>query len=75
MPKNTFLVVISLLIFYANATLAETVVDDKSLADQANGDNWLGYGRTYDEQRYSPLKLLEKSSLFSQQRLKRIWTP
>lgn len=34
---------------------AGTVVDDAALADQSQGDNWLAYGRTYSEQRYSPL--------------------
>ena len=31
------------------------VVDDAALADEAGGDNWLAYGRTYSEQRFSPL--------------------
>ncbi len=31
------------------------VVDDAALADEASGDNWLAYGRTYSEQRFSPL--------------------
>jgi quinohemoprotein ethanol dehydrogenase len=32
-----------------------TVVDDAALADETQGDNWLGFGRTYSEQRFSPL--------------------
>lgn len=32
-----------------------TVVDDASLADDPKGANWLGFGRTYNEQRFSPL--------------------
>ena len=31
------------------------IVDDAALADEASGDNWLAYGRTYSEQRFSPL--------------------
>lgn len=32
-----------------------TVVDDAALADTTQGDNWLGFGRTSSEQRFSPL--------------------
>ena len=32
-----------------------TVVDDASLTADAAGENWLGFGRTYSEQRFSPL--------------------
>ena len=35
----------------ANATL----VDDAAMADESAGENWLAYGRTYSEQRFSPL--------------------
>lgn len=31
------------------------VVDDAALADESSGDNWLAFGRTYSEQRFSPL--------------------
>ncbi len=37
------------------AAHADTVVDDKALADEQQGGNWLGYGRTYSQQRFSPL--------------------
>jgi quinohemoprotein ethanol dehydrogenase len=30
-------------------------VDDAALRNEAAGDNWLAYGRTYSEQRFSPL--------------------
>jgi quinohemoprotein ethanol dehydrogenase len=32
-----------------------TVVDDATLAAEGTGANWLAYGRTYSEQRHSPL--------------------
>ncbi len=32
-----------------------TVVDDAAMADESAGENWLAFGRTYSEQRYSPL--------------------
>ena len=35
--------------------MATTVVDNKAIADEAEGANWLSYGRTYSEQRHSPL--------------------
>jgi len=31
------------------------VVDDAALADETNSADWLAYGRTYSEQRFSPL--------------------
>jgi quinohemoprotein ethanol dehydrogenase len=31
------------------------VVDDAALADASQTDDWLAFGRTFDEQRYSPL--------------------
>jgi len=43
------------LVFALGAAQAATLVDDKALADEQQGDNWLGYGRTHAEQRYSPL--------------------
>ncbi len=34
---------------------AETVVNDAALSDERDGRNWLSYGRTYSEKRFSPL--------------------
>jgi quinohemoprotein ethanol dehydrogenase len=34
---------------------ADTVVDDAALANEADRANWLSYGRTYSQQRFSPL--------------------
>ncbi len=44
-----------LLLAIAGSSVAETVVDDVALSDDSTGTNWLAYGRTYSEQRYSPL--------------------
>jgi len=44
-----------MLMLAANLVFAATVVDDAALSDESQGENWLGYGRTYSEQRYSPL--------------------
>ncbi len=38
---------------------AGTIVDDAALADETQGENWLGFGRTYSEQRFSPLDQID----------------
>jgi quinohemoprotein ethanol dehydrogenase len=50
-----FVVAVALSILVTPCAVAETVVDDAALSDEMQGENWLGYGRTYSEQRYSPL--------------------
>src|SRR5579863_4839944 len=40
----------------ADSTSAGLVNAQRMRADEATGDNWLMYGRTYGEQRFSPLK-------------------
>jgi len=47
----------------ASAARAETVVDDRSLGDESQGANWLSYGRTYSEQRFSPLSQIDTSNV------------
>ncbi|HKY21303.1 MAG TPA: PQQ-dependent dehydrogenase, methanol/ethanol family [Vicinamibacterales bacterium] len=42
---------------------AQTVVDDKALADESQGANWLSYGRTYSEQRFSPLMQIDTKNV------------
>lgn len=34
---------------------AATVVDDAAMGDETSGENWLAFGRTYSEQRFSPI--------------------
>ena len=47
-------------------------VDEKDLLNAAsNNSNWLMYGRTYDAQRYSPLKQIDKKNV---NRLIPVWT-
>jgi len=46
----------ALLASVARAEGAPTVVDAAALADESNGANWLAFGRTWSEQRYSPLQ-------------------
>jgi quinohemoprotein ethanol dehydrogenase len=39
------------------------VVDDRALADESNGNDWLAYGRTYSEQRFSPLTQVNEQTV------------
>ena len=39
------------------------IVDDAALSNEASGDNWLAYGRTYSEQRFSPLNQISDASV------------
>ena len=45
------------------ALAAETMVDDASLSIDGDGSNWPAYGRTYSEQRYSPLDQVNVASI------------
>jgi quinohemoprotein ethanol dehydrogenase len=44
---------------------AGTVVDERALADETQGSNWLSTGRTYSESRYSPLARINGSNVHS----------
>ncbi len=39
------------------------VVDDAALGNETSGDNWLAFGRTYSEQRFSPLTQINESTV------------
>lgn len=45
------------------STSAQTVVNDESLSDESDTRNWLSYGRTYSEQRYSPMTAINTESV------------
>ena len=49
----------------AGSTLAgeATVVDDNAIADESDGANWLAYGKTHSEKRYSPLDQIDVESV------------
>ena len=51
------------LVLAAGAARAETVVDDQSLGNESQGANWLSYGRTYSEQRFSPLTQIADTTI------------
>jgi quinohemoprotein ethanol dehydrogenase len=38
-------------------------IDDAALSDTANGENWLAFGRTLNEQRFSPLTQIDTSNV------------
>jgi quinohemoprotein ethanol dehydrogenase len=40
-----------------------TVVDDAALADTVQGENWLAFGRTTNEQRFSPLTQIDDANV------------
>jgi quinohemoprotein ethanol dehydrogenase len=40
-----------------------TVVNDAAMANEADAGNWLAFGRTYSEQRFSPLKQIDSSNV------------
>ena len=40
----------------SNAAQSPAAVDDAALADESRGEDWLAFGRTYSEQRFSPLR-------------------
>jgi quinohemoprotein ethanol dehydrogenase len=40
-----------------------TVVDDAALADETQGENWLAFGRTSSERRFSPLTQIHESNV------------
>ncbi|UCF20612.1 MAG: PQQ-dependent dehydrogenase, methanol/ethanol family [Gemmatimonadota bacterium] len=52
---SAFLAALCLSLISCAGEAPQRVVDDTALADVSQGDVWLGFGRTYDEQRYSPL--------------------
>ena len=42
---------------------AATVVDDRALSDEADSKNWLAYGKTYSEKRFSTLDEIDLQSV------------
>jgi len=59
MISRIFLVSMTLLLVVPRIGASEIVVDDSALSDESDGKNWLAYGRTYSEQRYSPLDQID----------------
>jgi quinohemoprotein ethanol dehydrogenase len=45
------------------AAPAGTIVDDVAMADETQGDDWLAYGRTSSEERFSPLTQINDANV------------
>lgn len=59
---RTFVAAAFVVVAFSDAN-AQTVVDDAALADESDGNNWLAYGRTYSETRYSPLTQINTETI------------
>ncbi|MDA1076180.1 MAG: PQQ-dependent dehydrogenase, methanol/ethanol family [Proteobacteria bacterium] len=46
-----------------HASAATRLIDDADIANQANTADWLAYGRTHNEQRFSPLKDINQGNI------------
>lgn len=47
------------------AQQSATLVNDAAMADESQSENWLAFGRTYSEQRFSPLTQINQSNVGS----------
>ena len=54
---------VPVLIVGAACADAPAVVDDLALADESQGENWLGFGRTSTEKRFSPLTQINEETV------------
>jgi quinohemoprotein ethanol dehydrogenase len=55
--------ILSCLAAAAIAATGGPAIDNAALGNEANGDNWAAYGRTFSEQRYSPLKQINAENV------------
>ena len=47
----------------SSSASAETTVDGAAITDETQGANWLSFGRTYSEQRFSPLTAINAENV------------
>jgi len=47
----------------SQAPAPRIIVDDAALSDESKGENWLAYGRTYSEKRFSPLSTINDANV------------
>ena len=59
MLRTWFALSVALAFISITGVNAETIVNDESLSNEADTTNWLSYGRTYSEQRFSPLTSID----------------
>ena len=53
--KLSFTILLGLLLF-TSCESEPRIIDDSAISDETNTSEWLAYGRTHSEQRFSPLK-------------------
>ena len=53
----------ALLVVFAGQPAARAEVDGAALANEAAGSDWAAYGRTYSEQRFSPLDQINRQTV------------
>ena len=63
MNSRGFYLIVLVLSAAVQSGTADTIVDDAALSNESDGNNWLAYGRTYSEQRYSPLAQIDVKSV------------
>ena len=49
--------------FFSNPAAIAATINDAALSDESNTEEWLAYGRTYSEQRHSPLKQIDTKNV------------
>src|SRR5262249_7046088 len=70
-PMNTFASAVCVLLLLGTGTAAQTFDDLKKDGDGGSTDNILTYGMGYHQQRYSPLKQINKQTI---KRLVPVWS-
>jgi quinohemoprotein ethanol dehydrogenase len=63
MRRSTIAPVILLCLAACVAEPEAPVIDDAALADASQTDDWLAFGRTFDEQRFSPLTQVNNQTI------------
>ena len=58
-----FLAISLLSVVVTAQSSSTTVVNDASMTNDPSGENWLAFGRTYDEQRFSPLDQINRGNV------------
>ena len=61
--KTFLFLVFSLNIITSSLLFAQGNVTHERLMDEEDGSNWLSWGRTYKEQRFSPLTEINESTV------------
>jgi quinohemoprotein ethanol dehydrogenase len=56
-------VAILLFVFSCTSENKEVVINDKSIADESRTSDWLAYGRTHNERRFSPIEDISESNV------------